>query len=103
MNKYLLCGILLFGLSACAGAPEPKPDRVQKVTEFVVFPDDKLRCPGEPQLSKEQIDAIETETDLVEQYMLPFVENMDECQAKLQDLREINEFHKSENEKLSNN
>lgn len=96
-SKYLAFATMAVLVASCASTP-PAIDRVQKVPEYIVIPDEILaRCPIAPLLTQEQRDALSTELEYNEEYVIPLFEAWEECHKVVKNVKELNKNAKQLN------
>lgn len=99
MMRYMaFISLAIMALSACSTIPLPTIDRVQRVPEYIVIPDEILgQCPPIPEVSQEVRSDIKSETDYNEMFVLPLWEALNMCKSTVEAVKKINEDAKQRN------
>jgi hypothetical protein len=84
--RYGILFLLTIFLAACNTTP--KPDRVEKITEYVGPPDEFLVCEGVKVLTLEERNSIKTETQYNLKFVQPNLERLKECADNAEAVRE---------------
>lgn len=88
MKSNLIALMSSIALVGCASTPDI--DRVQRIPVYQEVPIELLSCTEAPILTDEEIEALETETQFIEQYLDPLIEAHQICFDSVQDVKDWN-------------